>query len=60
MENTANDEPQRSTCLKPNRPDLNRIHFWHGFNHMWTQEEMETMASYIEFLEQILRDNDIG
>ena len=33
------------------RPNIEEIRRWHGYNYRWGQEDMEHMADYIEQLE---------
>jgi len=37
------------------RPNIEEIRRWHGFNFMWNQEDMEHMADYIKYLEMELK-----
>lgn len=53
----SKDDGQRDRPITE-RPDLCAVRMWHGFNYQWTQEAMEKMADFIEYLEDALDERD--
>lgn len=44
-----NSGPQEHPIVE--RPNIDGIRKWHGYNYQWGQKEMEWMADFIEHLE---------